>query len=115
MFILVYECRFTFPGVGLGAVACGASKITDAMLFTASTTLAASMSDDLLQQGRIFPPLRTIRDVSQKIAVAICKTARDEGVATLPVPQADEDILATLIQHNVWVPHYAHLVTPYSE
>jgi malate dehydrogenase (oxaloacetate-decarboxylating)(NADP+) len=104
---------FTFPGIGLGAVACGARTVTDRMLFTASTALSASLSEDLLQQGRIFPPLRTIREVSQKIAVAICKTAKEEGVNTIPVPDSDEEIMSKLIEHNVWEPHYASFVTPY--
>jgi hypothetical protein len=38
----------------------------------ASMTLAASVPEELLKQGRIFPPLKDIRDVSQKLAVASC-------------------------------------------
>ncbi|MFC1740624.1 NAD-dependent malic enzyme, partial [Pseudomonadota bacterium] len=37
---------FIFPGVGLGAVVCGATKVTDEMFFTAAKTLAHMVTEE---------------------------------------------------------------------
>ncbi|MCU0503154.1 MAG: NAD-dependent malic enzyme, partial [Anaerolineae bacterium] len=72
---------FIFPGVGLGAVACGASKVTDEMFFTAAKTLAHMVTAEELHAGTIYPDLRNIRQISLAIASAVCRLAWDEGFA----------------------------------
>ncbi|MDR1279905.1 MAG: NAD-dependent malic enzyme [Opitutaceae bacterium] len=77
---------YIFPGIGLGALACGATEVTDRMFLTAARTLAAMVGEDDLAKGRVYPALTRIRAVSLAIAVEVAKEAHKEGLATLPKP-----------------------------
>uniref|UniRef100_A0A2K5WMQ3 NADP-dependent malic enzyme n=1 Tax=Macaca fascicularis TaxID=9541 RepID=A0A2K5WMQ3_MACFA len=59
---------YVFPGVALGVVACGLRHITDKIFLTTAEVIAQQVSDKHLEEGRLYPPLNTIRDVSLKIA-----------------------------------------------
>ena len=48
---------FIFPGVGLGAVVCGAEKVTDEMFFAAATTLAHMVTEEDLRSGTLYRDL----------------------------------------------------------
>jgi malate dehydrogenase (oxaloacetate-decarboxylating)(NADP+) len=77
---------YVFPGVALGVIASGAQRVTDAMFFAAAGTLAATVSDQDLSQGSIFPPLQQIREISVAIAVAVARRACESGLASRPAP-----------------------------
>ncbi len=77
---------YIFPGVGLGAIACGARRITDAMFMAAARTLAQQVGDDDLAQGSLYPPLSQVREVSARIAVAVAEVAFDAGLARIDRP-----------------------------
>jgi malic enzyme len=62
---------YVFPGVGLGAIVGEAPIVTDQMFLTAARTLAASVSDERLRAGFVFPPIGELRSVAQAIAVAV--------------------------------------------
>ncbi len=70
---------YIFPGVGQGVVSCRASKVTDAMFYVAARTLADLVGEDSLAVGRLYPDLTLIREISIKIAVAVCELAFAEG------------------------------------
>jgi malate dehydrogenase (oxaloacetate-decarboxylating)(NADP+) len=72
---------YIFPGVGLGVVASGATRVTDDMFLAAADALAAMVTDEALGQGRLYPPLPEIRDVSVAIAKAVAELAYEHGVA----------------------------------
>jgi malate dehydrogenase (oxaloacetate-decarboxylating)(NADP+) len=55
---------YIFPGVGLGAIACGARLVTDEMFMAAAHTLAYLVNHDDIEQGSLYPALPRIRDVS---------------------------------------------------
>ena len=87
------ECRVThvvylllsvyvFPGLGLGATVCGAKTVTDRMLYIAAEALAKFVPDEDVQQGKVFPPIDRIREVSHRIAVAVVEEAIADGQAT---------------------------------
>ena len=78
---------YIFPGVGLGAIACGAVRITDEMFFAAAKSLASQVTDHDLELGRIFPSLSRIREVSATIAVAVAELAYDNGLAREERPE----------------------------
>jgi malate dehydrogenase (oxaloacetate-decarboxylating)(NADP+) len=82
---------YIFPGVGLGAIVSGASRITDEMFLAAARVLASLVSEDDLRVGRLFPPLGTIREISTRIAEAVAHLACERGLATgsLPEPLLD--------------------------
>jgi malate dehydrogenase (oxaloacetate-decarboxylating)(NADP+) len=77
---------YIFPGVGLGVMACGARHVTDAMFFAAARALASLVTEDDLAQGRVFPPLDRIREVSATIAAAVAEVAYRQDLATKPRP-----------------------------
>jgi malate dehydrogenase (oxaloacetate-decarboxylating)(NADP+) len=77
---------YIFPGVGLGVIAAGASRVTNEMFMTAARILAETTGKADLAQGSLFPPLERIRGISAAIAAAVAGVAFDRGLATLPRP-----------------------------
>lgn len=77
---------YIFPGVGLGAIACDASEITDEMFLASTRALANKVSEEDLAAGTLFPPLTDIRAVSLDIAVDVAEKAYDQGLARRPRP-----------------------------
>ncbi len=78
---------YVFPGIGLGAVVAGARRVSDEMFYEAARTLAACTTQADLAQGRLYPPLSQIREISARIATAVAKTAYDRGLADAPRPK----------------------------
>jgi malate dehydrogenase (oxaloacetate-decarboxylating)(NADP+) len=93
---------YIFPGVGLGAIVCGATRITDDMFMAAAHTLAHLVSEADLAQGSLYPALPRIREVSAHIAKAVADTAGKSGLAGTP---AAPDMLKH-IQSQMYDPHY---------
>jgi malate dehydrogenase (oxaloacetate-decarboxylating)(NADP+) len=77
---------YIFPGVGFGALACGAKEITDAMFLAAARRLSELVTPADLAVGRIYPALTRIREVSLELAVAVVAEARKAGLATIELP-----------------------------
>jgi malate dehydrogenase (oxaloacetate-decarboxylating)(NADP+) len=93
---------YIFPGVGLGAIACRAKHVTDEMFLAAAQTLAAEVTEDDFKRGSIYPPLGHIREISAKIAAAVCEVAYEQGHAVTPRP----DDLAAFIKTQMYEPNY---------
>ena len=99
---------YIFPGMGLGAILTGATRITDPMFMAAARTLAAQVTDADLAQGSLYPPLANIREVSAGIATAVAQIAFREKLATAPTPP---DILAW-VKSKMYEPRYAKAGAP---
>ncbi|MBI4386962.1 MAG: NAD-dependent malic enzyme, partial [Elusimicrobia bacterium] len=84
---------YIFPGVGLGVVVSGASRVTDEMFFESAKALAACVTEEDLATGCLFPPLTRIRDVSARIALAVARVAYAHTLAREAAPK---DILEHL-------------------
>ena len=93
---------YVFPGVGLGAIVCGARHVTDEMFYAAANALANEVAEEDLASGCVYPPLTKIRDVSAKIAEKVARVAYDRGLATKPEP---EDLLQH-VNSQQFVPEY---------
>jgi malate dehydrogenase (oxaloacetate-decarboxylating)(NADP+) len=98
---------FIFPGVGLGAVVCGATKVTDEMFFTAAKTLAHMVTEEELSAGTIYPDLGKIRQISLAIAAAVCRLAWDEGLAQYAEPDDIRQYVRDCMYHPDYRPYIA--------
>jgi len=97
---------YVFPGVGLGAICCKAARITDEMFTVAARALAEQVTDQDLEQGRLYPPLARIRAVSVAIAVAVAELAWERGLAREPRP----DDVAGCVRSRMYDPVYRSYV-----
>ena len=97
---------FVFPGVGLGAIVAQAREITDAMFLAAARAVAASVSEERLRQGALFPAVSDLRAVSRAVAAAVAREAH-AGRAK-PAPGAEE--IAAAIDAAMWYPEYVRYV-----
>ena len=77
---------YVFPGIGLGRLAAGSTRITTHDMYVAATTLAEQVTDAEYDVGCLYPPLSKIREVSAHIAVAVAMNAHNTGVATKKMP-----------------------------
>ncbi len=78
---------YIFPGLGLALVVVGATRVTDTMFLAAARTLARCTTQADLDQGSLFPPLSTVRDVSARIAVDVAEIALRDGLAAIERPE----------------------------
>jgi malate dehydrogenase (oxaloacetate-decarboxylating)(NADP+) len=93
---------YVFPGIGLGVLVSEATQVTDEMFLTAAMKLASLVEESDLKQGRIFPPLSEIRNISAKIAAEVALTAEKQGVARAALP----DDLVAYIRTKMYEPVY---------
>jgi len=98
---------FIFPGIGLGAVACGAKKVTDEMFFTAAKTLAHIVTEDELAAGTIYPDLGKIRQISLAIASAVCMLAWEQDLARFVEPDDIREYVRACMYHPDYRPYTA--------
>lgn len=96
---------YIFPGLGLGIVASQSRRVTDDMLLAAARALAAEVTKDDLAEGRIYPALSRIREVSVKIAMAVANVVYGQGLTDAPRPLD----LESHIRAQIFTPRY----TPY--
>jgi malate dehydrogenase (oxaloacetate-decarboxylating)(NADP+) len=88
---------YIFPGVGLGVIASGASRVTDQMFMVAARTLADMASAADLDRGCIFPPIERIREISAAIATAVAAVAVQQGLATERLPEDVQGYIESLM------------------
>jgi len=93
---------YIFPGVGLGAIASGATSLTDDDMIVAAFTLSKLVSKERLDTGCAYPPLSEIREVSAKIAAAVAANVYDNNRGDGRRPQ---DLLAHC-KSLMYVPQY---------
>src|SRR6476661_8795859 len=91
---------YIFPGVGLGAIACGAQRITDEMFMSAAHALAQLVTEADLAQGSLYPALPRIREVSAHIAAEVARVAYRRGLATAKAP----DDLLKFVKSQMYEP-----------
>ncbi|PRD16777.1 NAD-dependent malic enzyme [Pantoea coffeiphila] len=100
----IAQCNnsYIFPGIGLGVIASGASRVTDSMLMAASRALAECSPLANEGSGPVLPEVKDIQGVSKVIAMAVGKAAQLAGVAVV----TSEDVLSKAIAANFWLPQY---------
>ena len=95
----IAQCNnsYIFPGIGLGAIASKATRITDGMLMASAQALADSAG-----AGQMLPPLRDVQAVSKRIALAVGLAAQRDLVAE----PGSEQALREAIDEHFWYPVY---------
>jgi len=94
---------YIFPGVGLGALAVGARRVSDGMFMAAAKALASSSPARDNPKHNLLPPVSALRDVAVTVALAVAIQAHKEGLAKdVPIDQIEQRIHA-----KVWTPGYA--------
>jgi malate dehydrogenase (oxaloacetate-decarboxylating) len=60
------------------------------------------VTPERLAEGAVYPPLTDLRVISRRIAIAVAREARDQGLGRLA---ADEEIEAA-VDATMWDPAY---------
>jgi len=71
---------YIFPGLGLGTILSHATKVTDAMILSASEALASCVTEEEFSRGLLYPDISRIRAVSLIIARDVIRTAQKQKV-----------------------------------
>lgn len=94
-----------FPGLGLGVAVAKASRVSDKMIIAAAQAIAEITEDDTGTGEPLLPAVDQLRTVSATVAVAVCRTAVEEGLAQVEI---DDPVQAVIEQ--MWRPEYAKVV-----
>ena len=92
-----------FPGIGLGVLASGASRVTDEMVTAATLALAAEAAARADEAApALLPPVAASRDLARAVGIAVAVAAVDAGVARA----ATRELLARRIDELRWDPAF---------
>jgi malate dehydrogenase (oxaloacetate-decarboxylating) len=105
--IPIAQCNnvFIFPAMGLGVVASGAQRVTDAMMLAAARALASNSPALKDSSAPLLPRLTDVRRVAAQIAIAVGLEAQKEGHA----PKMSEEKLRQQVMAAQWTPAYQAL------
>jgi malate dehydrogenase (oxaloacetate-decarboxylating) len=92
---------YIFPGVGLGAVATEARRISDGMFMAAAKALAAMSPAAKDPKANLLPPVTALRDVAIAVALAVAKQAAAEGLTETPAVEVED-----AVHRKMWTPRY---------
>ena len=98
---MISQCNnaYIFPGIGLGVLISGATRVTRNMFLASARALA---SFECKNTG-LLPDIRHIHDISRMIAFAVAQSAIADNVAppqTLPA-------LTEKLENTFWRPEYS--------
>ena len=99
---------YIFPGVGLGIVASRSRLVPNEIFLVAAQTLAEQVSESDRAEGRIYPPLSAIREVSLAIATTVAEIVYHRGLAGAPKPKD----LRSYLKAQMYEPRYRDYVQP---
>jgi malate dehydrogenase (oxaloacetate-decarboxylating) len=94
---------YVYPGVGLGAIAIKARRISEAMFLAAARTIASLSPAKCDLHANLLPPLSESRTIALQVAIAVADQAATEGFAR---PLAKDDLAAT-VKSMMWQPLYS--------
>ena len=102
--IPVAQCNnvYAFPGIGLAAIAVGATRITDEMLTAAATAVGAAAPVHRDPDAPLLPARAELVQTATTVASAVAAAAVDGGVAR---PMSGDEIDGA-IKRVRWVPGY---------
>lgn len=101
---------YIFPGLGLAGALVKAKHMDHKVITEAAVALADSMTKDEVDEGRLYPKLGRVREISQYVAFRCIKVlnkdglCRDDGITA----SMSDDELFRYVGDRMWEPHYEH-------
>jgi malic enzyme len=99
---------FVSPGVVLGALVAEARQLSDGMFAAAAAQVAEQVLQETLAVGGLYPAIRELRRVAARVAEAVVRQAREEGLGR-PIPDA---AIPAEVAGAMWEPRYLALAAP---
>lgn len=97
---------YIFPGVGLGSIIAQPPYIPQEALTAAANALSQMVDQQVvLNEGKLYPPIENVREVSKCVAVAVIRELQRIGMAKNDLPENKPDIMK-LVQSLMWEPVY---------
>jgi malate dehydrogenase (oxaloacetate-decarboxylating) len=94
---------YVYPGIGLGAIAARARRISDRMFLAAARVIAELSPARSDRNASLLPPLVDLRKISFRVALAVARCAQAEGLT----PPLAEDEIEAAVAAKMWQPVYA--------
>ena len=106
--VRIGQCNnmFIFPGMGLGALASGAQRVTDGMFLAAARALSAAAPSRSDPQAPLYPHVERVRAASRAVAIAVAQEALRAGIGQPGAGQTVEQRVDALM----WEPRYRPLI-----
>jgi len=98
---------FVFPGIGLGAIICGATQITSKMIAASSRALAQTLGEDEISSQCLMPEVSRLWEVCGHVALTVAEQAIADGVAE---KLSTEELVNRLDEYR-WLPEYPDIIT----
>ncbi len=113
----IAQCNnvFVFPGVGLGVLGSGAREVMPEFFTAAAHAVSSCVSKAEMEEGYLVPAVKTLADVSGKVALAVAMSAVKHGVSRPCVfsdfqHEGDEARMKELLRKMRWDPEYLPIV-----
>ncbi|EAN96408.1 malic enzyme [Trypanosoma cruzi] len=98
---------YVFPGVGLGCALAEPTHIPDELLLTASESLNLLTTEGDLREGRLYPPLEDIHNISANVATDVILEAQRMKIdKNNKLPRTRDELLA-FVKKAMWKPVYS--------
>ena len=97
---------FVFPGVGLGVILSEMREVPNEVFYAAAKALAASIEDERLALGALFPDQSQLRETSARVAAAVIRYGEEKHLGR-PIPEADVE---QVVRESMWFPEYVPTV-----
>ena len=89
---------YIFPGIALAVILFKVSTIDNKLFLLAARIVAEMVTERNLAEGRVYPRLKEIREISIKIAIRIAQECYKDGTAKLyPEPEDKEAFIRSQI------------------
>ncbi|KRZ59028.1 NADP-dependent malic enzyme, mitochondrial, partial [Trichinella nativa] len=99
---------YIFPGVALGVICSMARHIPDEVFLIAAQVLSNLVTEKHMEEGRVYPPLNVVREISVKIAAAVAEQCYKSGeAACFPKPDDMEAFIRSKVysyEYDSYVP-----------
>ena len=93
---------YIFPGVGLGAIATHAERITDGMFMAAAKALAEMSPARADPDANLLPRVTQLSEVAIAVAIAVGRQAFAEGITS----EVTADGIEVAVRTKMWTPRY---------